>query len=768
MRGINLYLVGIIVLCISLNMVSSIRYVDNSLGVFPSTASVNTDVRANLFNPVQTLYFINVTVLSTADPPEICILYNGSLFNSPILMTGSFQGLSCNLNSSILLIANETYSLGTVGTPNQSNLFNDTYRYNYTNNKIRFIHQAWDSGPNVFNYFNYGQESYGVELIDNTSITLTNPDNNNLTLSNNINFSASLQQIEGTLKNGTLFVWNLNGSLINQTTNIVTANQGITNYTNFSLLNFPLENYKWNVLGCTVNVCSFASSNFTFSVGIEKVISGIPTSRYETETANNNLTFNISSGTPSVYFNYNGTRTLTTGTNNGLNWLYTRSNDIPGGSLLGKNVFWEVYVGSLNYNTTKVTQSINAINFSVCSTGNVYLNFTYRNETSLQQKINASVSTISWTYYIGSGAETKSFSYVNSTEWSYTQFCFDPSQKTVYADISYAYTNAESNQRIYSPSTLTLQNNSLLKTLYLLPTSANTFPVTIQVVNVAQQPLSGVTIDISRTGIGIVETKITDDAGAVSVFLDLDFPYTITATRGSETVTVSTSSGQTSYTITMGQSAGSNVTDYSRGINYHLAPTQKILFNQTNYVFNFTIASTFNSLDSFGFVLKNGSGTFITSASSTSSTGGTVSATVNTAFNSSILMEYYWVINTTYTNASYTWNVINSSDNDFSINHFVTDLKNYLSQGDGLFGMKSSSLSFVLVLFVIIFVIMGVLSLNFGITSPVTLSFVLLLIVGFFDVYLELVPRSSAVPLPLPTIFIGIIFIGLLYREVQR
>ena len=133
-------------------------------------------------------------------------------------------------------------------------------------------------------------------------------------------------------------------------------------------------------------------------------------------------------------------------------------------------------------------------------------------------------------------------------------------------------------------------------------------------------------------------------------------------------------------------------------------------------------------------------------------------------------MDYYWVIDSTYTNGSRSWYVISSAGTDWSLKVFFDDI--ILYTGAGIFGMTDFGLAIITFLFIFLFV--GIMSYKFGLVSPVGISSLIFTLVLFLDVGIGLMdefiystPLISAIP-HFPTIFIGFILMGTLFMEVYK
>lgn len=436
---------------------------------------------------------------------------------------------------------------------------------------------------------------------------------------------------------------------------------------------------------------------------------------------------------------------------------------------VGSLAYWNItFANGTNTLTDSVNQKVDYINFTICGASPqnlVYYNITFKNETSAQERINASIVSSTWNYWLGDGALSKSLSYVNSNENKEYDFCFSPKDRSVNVNLSLSYDNAESEQRTFTPSALSLLNTSTSKTLFLLPSTQGQY-VTFQVINTAQQALSGVEVTASRSGIGTIETGSTDSSGTVTFFLNPNFGYSFVFSKtGFDDFETTITPSQTSYTITMGGTSGStNSTNSATGMSFVILPSSRTLSNGTTYNFNLTLNSSYWSLSSWGYTLQNKSGYVLASQSSTSASGGFLSSNLNTGENSTIVMNYFWVINGVYNNATVTWGVIDLSGNGLSIFQFFSDLATYVSIG--FFGLDDVGLG--IITFFAIFLITGVMSYKYGINSPAAIMALIFSLTMFFDIGLGLVPNPIGAIPHAPTFLMGIIFVAMIFREMGR
>ena len=126
-------------------------------------------------------------------------------------------------------------------------------------------------------------------------------------------------------------------------------------------------------------------------------------------------------------------------------------------------------------------------------------------------------------------------------------------------------------------------------------------------------------------------------------------------------------------------------------------------------------------------------------------------------------MDYYWVINTTYTNATTYWNIYNTLDTQWSINQLRKDFQSYFDAG--IFGLDDFGR--YLIVFLILFLSIGVLSYKYGASAPIMVAALTFGIIFFFDVTIGLIPDIRGIS-HLLTFISGLILILLIFREIQR
>jgi len=145
------------------------------------------------------------------------------------------------------------------------------------------------------------------------------------------------------------------------------------------------------------------------------------------------------------------------------------------------------------------------------------------------------------------------------------------------------------------------------------------------------------------------------------------------------------------------------------------------------------------------------------------STGGTLNLNLNTGTNTTVYMKYFWIINGTTSNSTRVWYVFDPAGSQWSITNFATDLRTYATSG--MFGITPFALN--ILVFLIIFITVGLMSYQFGLTSPAAISVLVFALVAAFDVGLGMIDNPiGAVPY-FPTIFFGLIMFGLLFKEMS-
>lgn len=603
-------------------------------------------------------------------------------------------------------------------------------------------------------------------------IDLVSPADNSTISDVGTNFTANYDtNILYDLTNTTYYIWNSTEIFNNSVFIEIT---GDTNSTDEYIDGFVLGNYEWNVYACyknpTYSNCRFVDANYSFEVGA--AVNSIDYNSSSYETARESFVLNITSMTgytpTNAYLNYNGTDYSATITNiGGKNYTLSRTINVP--LLTGnKSFYFRWDLGSYSQNSSDYNQTVSGISFNLCNaTLNIpFINITFKDEET-NTFMNATIDASTWYHYLGTGIPNKSYSYNNLTNHSSYAFCFSPPDRTTNLNYIIQYSFPGYPQRRYE-NISSYSNITTNLTLYLLPTADGIY-VTYQVISAAEQPISGVYATAERQVSGtweMIGSGYTGDDGGVTFWLNPDYTHMLTFSKtGYNTLTKTHTPTQSTYTVYLSTTAvEANITDYSRGITYLIAPTDYVLNNRTDYEFNFTISSDYWDLDEFGFVLMNKTGYNLGSISSTTGTGGTVSLTINTGNHSNIVMNYYWVIDGNYSNASRMWYVSDTGDYGFSIKTFFTHLKDYTDQK--IFGLNEFSRT--LIIFFFIFIIVGTMCWVSGVYSPAAVIWEIVVLVALFDFGLGMIPTPINAIEHFITFFMFLIAIGITIWEVKR
>jgi len=696
---------------------------------------------------------ISLKSLNSSGLPADLLSYNSTYTGISLAAYGI---VNATLSPSVQLNEGTTYAICMNGTNAQWAVDNTTATYPGGN----YIEINGSGHYNVSNddalFVVWGSAAPAI-------VTVNNPTNNSIVLNYNTRFNCSAT--DGTnLLNLSLYI---DGVLENSTFNTTagTTELSLEYLKNLSIGDHTANCTSWDLLDRQVNsTINYFNASF-FNVNSETYNA----SAYETDresfkiniTTNNTATF-------SANLIYNGNSYPGTKVGDNSVAEFTVNLDIPTAAVGTPNFYWDVTSGAQTNTSSLHTQTVSGIKFYVCNSSGIrFLNTTYYDETN-SSSLNVTIPASTFSYYLGSGTVMKSLTYSNSTLGTQEEFCFFPEDKSVHTNYTFSYADTT---HAYPQRTLglteTFSNITLNKSLYLLKSTAGLY-VTFQVINTAEQSVSGVFVNVTRS-VGGVETLIgsgyTNDAGVITFLLNPDIEHTfIFSATGYNIYMTTMFPTQSSYTINLGSGTTAANNDYTRGISYNIAPTNISLLNDTAYDFQFNLTSDYWTVTEFGFILINSSGQSVGS-NSISANGGTSSLNYNVGNTTdSIRMNYYWVIDSNYTNRTVNWYVLSSAGTDWSIRNFFTDFNIYFDVG--LFGMNDFAKR--IIIFIIIFTFVGIMSYKFGLVSPVGVSVLAFGLVLFFD-------TMGMIPSPLqntvdyfPTILMGLIMIGVFFREVYK
>jgi hypothetical protein len=528
-------------------------------------------------------------------------------------------------------------------------------------------------------------------------------------------------------------------------------------------ISFAIQPNVYNATIYAVDaVGNIRSQNVNWTYKVFENSRSFNSSPYETsyETYSVNVTAN--SSLTAVTLDFNGTELAMTNTGSGV-WSYAR--DLPTSSVGNNSVKYKFTYGGNFYSATSY-QNVLGIIFTLCNAtyATPFLNISFKDESSLAV-INSTIPVSSFVYYLGTGSVNKTYSLVDNTAKQIYSICASPSTRNLYVDSYVQYSNTGYPQRIWNPSLVTYSNTTTSQVLYLLGT-ANGLYVTFQVINSADQVLSAVDVTANRDISGNdfnVGSGTTGADGTVTFWLNPDFTHDFSFSKtGFTTYQTSFAPSQSSYTITLDGGGAISYNNTFKGISYSVLPTNTYLINNTAYNFKFNVSSSYWDVSSYGFNLRLANGTIISGGSS-SSAGTEITKSYNVNNQSIIYMDYYWVINGVYTNATKYWVIQNSQNTGWSIAHLFTRLNTYM--GVGFFGIDNFAR--YLIVFLILFVAVGTMSFKYGLNSPMAISTLIFSVVFFFDVVVNLLPDIRGVS-NLPTYISALILSLVIFKEAQQ
>lgn len=535
---------------------------------------------------------------------------------------------------------------------------------------------------------------------------------------------------------------------------ILSSKKNFNMYANDSLGNLRTYAHSWNY--------SIFKNNMTFN----------PTTY---QTKNESFTINITEN-PSLtnaFLVYDSVNYQTSQAGQ----IWTSYVPITSSASGNKSFYWSFNNSGTFINTETNYQNIEPLVFSLCnSTNNIpYLNITFKDEDD-DSDIYASISTSTFLYYLDVSSYNKTYIFQNNTANPSYSFCGSPAHLNISVDYTLSYRNITAYPlRTYNQDLISLSNQTTNTSLYLLSDTDGLY-TTFQVLSTSGNPLNGVEVTGTRQSGATtltVATGTTDSAGAVTFFLNPDYLHTFTFEKtGYNSYTTTVTPSSTTYTVTLSSTAiEGQIADYSRGITQVITPSTQSLNNHTYYVFNYSLTSTYWTISEFGFTLRYSNGTTIGTINQITS-GGSVVMNVTTANSTRIIMDYYYLANSTYVNGTRYWLVSRTSD--FSIMHFFSDLNLYLSanlygingeDGDDTFGMS-------LIAVLILVLTAGMLTYRYGIQSEASILAIITGIVMFLN-FVGFIPNPDFLPsrvnLGEVLVFISaVITIGFIIKEESR
>lgn len=426
------------------------------------------------------------------------------------------------------------------------------------------------------------------------------------------------------------------------------------------------------------------------------------------------------------------TDTITVGTltGSGDNLLANVTFDIPEvGPTENRPFYWNISLtnatATYNYTIKDNLQETKNITFTICDDdfSIVYLNYTFKDEDN-DALIQASVDSGIFNYWLGNADVTKQYIFSNSTLNSEYNFCFGPENLTVHNTINLVYSNNNSGygQRVQISSD-DLTNTTTSTVLFLLGTGGSTLS-SIFVTSGFGNSIEGVAVKLERQINGVwtqVGQDSTDSAGIASFFINLNFDYRYTLTHADYITEIFTiRPTQSLYIVTM-TSVTTETIDTSEGMIITTLPQGTFLDVNTVYDFIYIINSSSLDLEEYGFELLHKNGTSITSDSDTTAGGGSFTKSFNTTNLTKIIMNYYYIADSTRINGTTYWLI--SESNDFSLTFLFTRITTYINAD--IFGINSNDGGYfakAMISILVLIMTTGILSSRYGLQSEAAIT----------------------------------------------
>jgi hypothetical protein len=400
---------------------------------------------------------------------------------------------------------------------------------------------------------------------------------------------------------------------------------------------------------------------------------------YETTLQQFIIFINDSASVSSAYLNYSGTLTTASVLNLAGTSTITANKYISSSDVGSNNISFIVnFMNGSTYRSVNFTQHVLPISFGLCNAtlNTKFLNITFKNETTSVQRVNAALTANIYYSLSDVGQVNKTYSMINSTEYSEYDFCFSLNQ-SLDTNAQFQYYNSESLVRSYTLESILTNVQSQL-TLFLLPSSSGIYS-RYKTITSSGTVIPGVLATVKRTISGTVYTigtGLTDSAGQVVFFLNPDATYDYTFSKegfSSSSFSLNPNSLET-YTITLGGGVSTyNYTKIGNNLSYSIVPSQSNLSNASNVGFIFTVSGTNITFISMNITNISGSQLFY----GTLASQGSVSQTVHIGNNTDII-GYFKIIagGETFT-VNKKWTVYNVFVGDYSIYKQLTLFNDY-------------------------------------------------------------------------------------------
>jgi len=325
---------------------------------------------------------------------------------------------------------------------------------------------------------------------------------------------------------------------------------------------------------------------------------------------------------------------------------------------------WTPPVGTHNWScnafdgedhSANVSKFLSKMSFANCTSGNIALNLTFKNEET-NADMNATLPSVDLDF---DTLDTYNYIFseptINRTEF---MFCLNPENVTIATEgsISYKLGTEFPLRTFYFDDNLN-GNTSYNQLLYLLSQDSGGIYSTIQVQSLAGAPISGVLIEVSRIPIGgstyvTVAQGTTDGAGTVQFFLNPDYEHRYVVSKtGYATSTFYLYPTQDTYTIQLALSTQATVYhSNTEGMLWSISPPSGLINAGTNYNFEFNITASKGNLLGCYFEIINATGDQVATASGCASAyGDNISDTYTPIRGDKLYGAYYIKVDTNCT-----------------------------------------------------------------------------------------------------------------------
>lgn len=315
-----------------------------------------------------------------------------------------------------------------------------------------------------------------------------------------------------------------------------------------------------------------------------------------------------------------------------------------------------------------------------CSiSGYPVINFTIIDELN-SSRIKGDVTAV---FHYNGSSPTKTLT-ITKTNVDNFSVCVQPGYQTLYGDYDITYSAAGYEERVSTESDAVFSNATQEKNLLLLETAAGV-TANFRVVNNVGDPIEEVEVTVTILSSNVtIEVRDTDDSGFVSFWVDPDTTYTFTFVKsGYETDSFNLRVTSTDIrTVTLGEAVEDVITSIYSGINYYFLPRDTSLNNETNYTFVFNMTSSIWNITDCYFYIKNSSDILGSNGTGYNGSQCMLSITYNTGNQSKIISKAVYELNLTYNNTvSLQYNVQYTYEGEFSLKHFLDDIKNFGGAG---------------------------------------------------------------------------------------